>query len=777
MIVPHDPSQTGNGADGDDRLPRHARSMVRALLRDLRDYAVCILDRNGFVSTWSHGARLLNGYTDEEIIGSHLSRLYPPEAVRRGAPAVELETAARTGRFEDEGWRVRKDGSRFWANVIVTSLHDEAGQLTGFLKITRDLTERRQREQQTRESEERFRMLVEGVRDYAIFTLDVGGHVTTWNAGARHIKGYEPHEIIGSHFSRFYPPEAVARHWPEHELRIATLEGRFEDEGWRVRKDGTRFWANVVITALRDHEGKLRGFSKITRDLTERRRHEEALRRSEERLRLMIEAVSEYALFMIDPRGFVSSWNSGAERILDYRAEDIIGRHVANVYRPVEVAEDAPWRELAEAAASGRLDREAWRIRRDGSHFPARTIISPLRDAQGELYGYAHLIQDLTQQRHAETLESLASRMNEFIAMLAHELRNPLAPIRNAISLMQRKGLGDPVLESMRQAIERQTITLERIVNDLLDVSRVARGKFAIERRPIDLAQVVAHAAEPYVAIAARNDQTLTLEVPAEPLPLSGDTVRLMQVVSNLLSNALKFTEPQGRITVSVTREGDEAALRVRDNGRGIAPEMLHRVFDLFVQGEEPLHRPEGGLGVGLALVRSIVQLHGGRVEAQSGGLGCGSEFIVRLPTVESLPVPKEAAAKSDGPELPRRRILLADDNADAATTLDLLLQSLGQETRVAHDGEEALELIESFRPDIVMLDIGMPKINGYDVAQRLRAARSGAVLVAITGWGQEADRQRAREAGFDHHFVKPVSEAALRRVICVSGLPEQGPG
>ncbi|HYK24890.1 MAG TPA: PAS domain-containing protein, partial [Steroidobacteraceae bacterium] len=303
-------SHSGPNGEGENRS---LQTVLRAIVRDLKGFAVFLLDAEGRIQSWSSGAEAISGYSAAEVFGGPLARLFPADESER--PARALATAAAHGRFEDEGWQVRRDGSRYWANLAVTALHQEGDTLGGFLAISRDVSERLARERDLKESQERFRMLIDGVRDYAIFTLDARGYVRSWNTGARQIKGYDADEIIGSHFSRFYPPEAIASGWPDHELRVASMEGRFEDEGWRLRKDGTRFWANVVITALRDESGELKGFTKITRDLSERRRREEELRQSEQRFRLLVESVHDYALFMLDSLGFVSSWNAGAERI------------------------------------------------------------------------------------------------------------------------------------------------------------------------------------------------------------------------------------------------------------------------------------------------------------------------------------------------------------------------------------------------------------------------------------------------------------------------------
>jgi len=295
----------------------------RRLVDSVRDYAIFLLDTQGHVVSWNQGAERLKGYRPDDIIGRHFSVFYPPAAIEKRWPQYELETAARLGRFEDEGWRVRKDGSYFWANVIITAIHGDDGKLMGFSKVTRDLTERRENEERLRQSEERFRLLVDGVQDYAIFMLDTEGRIMSWNQGARRLKGYTAPEVIGKSFSIFYPPEALERGWPATELREAMRLGHFEDEGWRVRKDGTRFWANVVITALRDSDGTLRGFSKITRDLSDRRAQEDRLRQSEERLRLVLEGIQDYAILMLDPTGLITSWNNGAGRITGYAESDV----------------------------------------------------------------------------------------------------------------------------------------------------------------------------------------------------------------------------------------------------------------------------------------------------------------------------------------------------------------------------------------------------------------------------------------------------------------------
>jgi PAS domain S-box-containing protein len=623
----------------------------------------------------------------------------------------------------------------------------------------------------TRSESELYKLVVEQTKDYAVFVLDPTGHIMTWNLGAERIKGYAPEDIIGRHFSTFYTRDAVESKWPDHELKVATTEGRFEDEGWRVRKDGSRFWASVIITALRDENGKLLGFSKITRDLTDRRMHEEALRQSEERFRLLIEGVVDYAIFMLDTEGIITSWNSGAQRIKGYRPDEIIGRHFAAFYPPEDVKDGKPWEELALARRTGRAENEGWRLKKNGERFWARAVVSALYDSEGHLRGFAKVTQDLSERRHVQELENAARNVNEFIAILAHELRNPLAPIRNAVKVMAGAPAGGEVHDAMRDMIDRQSAQLGRIVDDMLDIARITRGQLTVARKPVDMRTIIEYAIETAGPAIERGMHAVDTRVPDTPVTVNGDSNRLAQLLSNLLSNAARYTPKGGQIAVELEVDNDDAVMRVRDNGQGIDAESLPRIFDMFVQGRTALERVEGGLGIGLALARKIAELHDGTLEARSAGVSKGSEFTLRLPLLPAADIASAGAAPrvaAEPPPMVARRVLVVDDNSDAASALEALLRSLGHETRVAYDGLEALRLAREFHPDVVLLDIGMPGLDGYEVARRLRALgnQPKVKIVAVTGWGQEADRQRSREAGFDVHLVKPVDANDLTRVL-----------
>ncbi len=565
---------------------------------------------------------------------------------------------------------------------------------------------------------ELYRIATEQAKDYALLMLDPGGVIITWNAGAERIKGYTAEQIIGRHFSVFYTRESVERGWPAYELKVAAAEGRFEDEGWRVRRDGSQFWASVVITALRDEAGRLLGFSKITRDLTVRRQHEEALRQSEERFRLLIEGVTDYSIFMLDPEGIVTSWNSGAERIKGYRREEIIGKHFSRFYLPEEAAAGRPWEELACARREGRAEDEGWRVKKDGSRFWARVVVNALYDSAGRLQGFAKITQDLTERRHLHDLETATRNLSEFLAILAHELRNPLAPIRTAVQVMQKSPDEAPTQTAMRAMIDRQSAHLERLLDDMLDVARMTRGRLEIEHELVALDDVIRLALETSQPAIEAARHRLRVDSDTRSLIVRGDRDRLAQLLANLLNNAARYTPAGGDITIRLAAEDGHAQVTVRDTGRGIEAGQIDHVFEMFVQGSKTGRRAGEGLGIGLALARRIAELHGGTLTVASAGDGQGSAFTLKVPLAQ----PPQPASAADAPQpVPAsvaRGVLMVDHNVAAAVSLRLLLTSLGHEAAAVHDGRQALAAAAGFHPDIVLLDIGLPDIDGYEVAR-----------------------------------------------------------
>lgn len=606
----------------------------------------------------------------------------------------------------------------------------------------------------------RFQLLVEAVIDYGIFMLDPTGHVVSWNPGAEKLKGYTRGEILGQHFSVFYPPEVVAIGWPKEELRRATECGRFEDEGWRVRKDGTRFWANVIITALRDSSGQLTGFAKITRDLTERREHENALRQSEARFRLLVDSVHDYAIFMLDVNGNVRSWNAGAQALKGFTAEEIIGRHFSAFYTPEDQAAGKPANGLAAAREHGRTEQEGWRVRKDGSLFWANVVVTAMRDERGELIGFAKVTRDMTERRRLEELERSGRMMSQFLAMLAHELRNPLAPMRNAVTLMQLEPSTNPALRSARDILDRQLTHVTRLVDDLLDIGRLTTGKIRLQREDVSVSDLVARAVETARPLTEARHHTLTIELPPQPVHVDADPTRLSQIMQNLLVNAAKYTPDGGRVAVKAIAADGFVTISVSDNGRGIAHGDLPRIFELFAQGDNGTPN-DSGLGVGLTLARSLAEMHGGRLDAESPGPGQGSTFLLRLPLGQHQERPAAEAA-------PALKVLVVDDNRDSADSACAIIRMLGYDAECAYDGTSALTTAARWQPDMVLLDLAMPGLDGYMTLGRLRKlpAMDRAHVVAMTGYGSKEDRHRTADAGFDGHLTKPVELDALTRLI-----------
>jgi PAS domain S-box-containing protein len=497
---------------------------------------------------------------------------------------------------------------------------------------------------------------------------------------------------------------------------------------------------------------------------------------SEERFRRIVETANE-GIWVLDAEARVTFVNQRMADLLGLDPARMLGRPKWDFLRGKDRERVRELFARRRAGVAEQLD--VCFEHREGRPVWMLMAAQPLFDELGAFQGTLDMFTDVTDRKRLETelqqrLEQVAAldrSKDEFIATLSHELRNPLAPIRNAVALLEGAEPG-PELDSIRSLLERQVGLLTRLLDDLLDATRFSRGRLAIRPERVELAAIVSNAVEscrPRIELA---DQLLAVELPEEPVVLYADPARLAQVFTNLLDNAAKFAGRGGRIELSATRQGTEVVVCVRDDGIGIDPEQLPRVFEMFAQAESALERRHAGLGIGLALVRGFVELHGGRVEAHSEGRGKGSEFVVRLPLAPEAT--RQAAASAPAPKPGRvRRVLVVDDNRDATESLVRLLGRCGHEVRAAYDGPEALAAAEEFQPEAVLLDIGLPGMNGYEVARRLRARpwAAATVLVAITGWGQSSDKERAVSAGIDHHLTKPVDFARLR------GLLEQAPG
>ena len=913
---------------------RASEERFRLLVEGATDHAIFMLDPHGRVASWNSGAERIKGYRADEVLGQHISRFYPAEAVAEGKPDRALRAAAAVGKYEEEGWRLRQDGSRFWASVVLTALRDEAGNLRGFSKITRDRSERKRAEEAARrlleeeaarraaeehaaairEQREWFRTTLASIGD-AVITTDTEGRVTFLNPVAEALTGWS--EQTGAHgtpletvFNILHEQTRVPVENPvTRALREGTVVG-LANHTVLLARDGTERPIDDSAAPIRDARGRMVGVVLVFRDVTQRRRTEleiielnRGLHRRVTEFQTLLDVLPVGIALAEDPecRGIwsnpalarllglpahanVSLSASAPERpnfkvydgdcelspdelpiqvaiatgqpvsgvkhdilladgtrrnLLQYAVplHDEQGRVRGGLYVGVDVTEqermqkalreaEARWRTMTEAlpnlvwtdlpdgqcdwlstqwskytgipesellglrwletvihpddrertmqcwqaacADEGNYDLE-YRIRRhDGAYHWFKTRGVPIRDNEGKIVYWFGTCTDIEDIKRLETaLREADRRKNEFLATLAHELRNPLAPIRTGLQVLRLSA--DPAeQEQARAMMERQLGQMVRLIDDLLDISRLSRDKLELRKARVSLASVVDNAVETARPHIDARGQTLTVTLPPGPVVLDADLTRLAQVLWNLLNNSAKYTDPGGRIELSARVEGGEVVVAVRDTGIGIPAEALPRLFGLFSQVDHSLERAEGGLGIGLALVKGLVEMHGGSAEARSDGLGRGSEFLVRLPLaagdVEETRPPAAAVPAAAS----RRRILIVDDNRDGAATLTLMLTLLGHETRTGHDGLEALELAEAFRPQVMLLDIGLPKLNGYDTCRRIREQPWGRdiFIVAVTGWGQEDDRRRSLEAGFDHHLVKPVAHAVLTELL-----------
>ncbi|HEY9422002.1 MAG TPA: ATP-binding protein [Thermoanaerobaculia bacterium] len=478
-----------------------------------------------------------------------------------------------------------------------------------------------------------------------------------------------------------------------------------------------------------------------------------------DRLRVALDAIGD-AVVMADDQGRITFMNRAAEDLAGVDGENALGRPLAGLFQPLD-----------ESSYEKAFRRS---LLLDGRQVEA--ALDPLRDGEGTVTGAILILRDVTERqrleeelrKRAEELAGSDRRKDQFLAMLAHELRNPLAPIRNAVELMRQVENIDPAFQHSREMVERQVKHLARLVDDLLDISRITQGSIRLRKEVVVLANVVERAVEANRSLLESRGHKLTVQLPPEPIRLEADPARLEQILSNLLNNAARYTMPGGKIWVAASQEGDEALIRVRDTGIGVPPDVLERVFEPFMQSDDSLARSDGGLGVGLTLVRSLVEIHGGRVEAHSPGLGQGSEFVIRLPARVPVDLAAPAAEPAVAYATRSLKILVVEDNVDAAESLASLLRLWNHDVSVVHDGRTALEAARLHQPEVVLLDIGLPGLDGYQVAQRLRdeVGLDHALLVAMTGYGQPEDRRRSREAGIHHHFVKPVEPSVLRNLL-----------
>jgi PAS domain S-box-containing protein len=792
---------------------------LRVTLASIGD-AVISTDTLGRVTFLNAVAEALTGWPSQEAKGRDLPDVFNiiNEQTRRPAenPALRaLREGAIVG-LANHTVLIARDGTERPIDDSAAPIRDESGTISGAVLVFRDVTERRRAE----EAQARLAAIVE-FSDDAIVSKTLEGIITSWNHGAERLFGHTALEAVGRPITLIIPPERL---YEERMIleRIRRGESVEHFETVRVTKSGRRIDISVTVSPLRDGQGHLIGASKIARDISERKQAEGALREQARLLRQVAEAalsihsagsldsvqgvIAAEARRILGARRAVSSVTVGEDcsqaisAVSSSRQDESsrdypippgladICAEVCRTNRPMRLTQA----DLEAHPALGNMGDDAHPLR------PQRSwLAAPLVSRGGRNLGLIHVSDKVTNKDDGDFSESeeavlaqlahVASvaienarlyaelreqdrRKDEFLALLAHELRNPLAPLRNGLQVMRLASADAGAVHEARAMMERQLAHMVRLIDDLLDISRITCNKMELRRARLLLADVVNHAVEGARPTIEAGGHELVISLPADPVVLDADLTRLAQVFANLLTNSAKYTEPGGRIWLTAFEEDGQAVVSVRDTGIGIPAEALPRIFDMFSQLDRNIERATGGLGIGLALVKGLVEMHGGTVSAESDGEGKGSTFTVRLPAQRTAPQAPSDTCSDVEPvgSSPTRRILVVDDNRDSAASMASLLRLLGNDVRTAHDGIEAVNAAEEFRPDLILMDVGMPRLSGYEATRRIRARPWGrsVIIIALTGWGQEVDRIQSREFGCNGHLVKPVDLAELKQFL-----------
>ena len=753
-----------------------AKEILRAALATIED-AVVVTDASGNVTFMNPVAESLTGWSESEGRGRPLHDVFQilEETARQPAsnPSATALVEARSVRVANHTVLVSRTGAEIPIDESATPLLDEEGRVAGSVLVFRSVGARRRAEEALQTSERELSEFFEHA-SVGMHWVGPDGIVLRVNRAELHMLGYSREEYLGHHISEFH----VDKHVIDDMLwRLRAGDELREVEARMWCKDGTI--KHVVIDSNVHWENDNFIHTRcFVRDITDRTQIEEA----RARLAAIVES-SQDAIIAKSLTGEILSWNAGAERLLGYRADEIVGKPVMLLVPADHQEEEAGI--MSRLARGERIDElETLRVAKDGRHIEVSLSISPIRGHAGHLIGASSIARDISARRRAEqtnaellaALKEADRRKDEFLAMLAHELRNPLAPIRNAVHILRAKSPPVPDLQWAREVIDRQAAQMSRLVDDLLDVSRITRGKIELRRERIELATVVRSAVEASRPLIEKWGHELTVNLPTDPVLLDADLTRLSQVLLNLLNNAAKYTEQGGKIVLNAAEDGAQVVIRVRDNGMGIPRDQIASVFEMFTQLDRSLDRSHGGLGIGLTLVRQLVLMHGGSVEAHSEGPGTGSEFVVRLPAWRAQSQSGQNAVGEHQPTLPRCRILVVDDNEDAADSLGMVLRMMGSEVLTANDGLEAVGAAAVFQPQVILMDLGLPKLSGYEAARRIRNEQGASVLlIAVTGWGQDDDRRRSEVAGFDYHLTKPVAFEKLQKLLAgrVPGFAE----
>jgi PAS domain S-box-containing protein len=771
---------------------RAEREWLQITLASIAD-AVITTDPEGRVMSVNPVASRLTGWGPHEAAGRPLGKVFRvvQERSRRtdDLPIAKVVGDGQVVISDDEAVLIARDGTARSIEHNAAPIRDSRGRVKGVVIVFRDITERRRAEQAQRESEERFRQLAYHINDVFWVHEPDGPRLAYVSPAYQSLWGrpcQSLYERPSSYLEAVHPEDRERAILAHHCL----IGGEATADEYRiVRPDGTIRWVWDRGFPIRDESGRVVRIAGIAEDITERKRIEQALREGEEHFRTLADATP------------VLIWGSGTDgrcnyfnkRWLDFTgraAEEQMGEGWTGGVHPDDLGRClGTYVSAFEARTPFTME---YRLRRyDGEYRWVLDTGVPRFTPDGAFSGYIGSCLDITDRRRAEEdLRESDRRKEEFLAVLSHELRNPLAPMQTALDLLDQAGPGGDGSGQELAVIRRQVRNLKRLVDDLLDVSRISRGKIELRKGPVELAPLLAQTVAAVRPILHEHSHELRVSIPEGSIVVDADPTRLEQIFSNLLLNSDKYTPQGGRIWLDVEPSQGEVVIRVRDTGIGIEPDLLPKVFDLFLQGERRVGLSHEGGGIGLSLAKNLVELHGGTITAHSHGPNRGSEFVVSLPSISGVRPEGEQAPKAIRPEMfesvTRRRVLIVDDNVQAADGLGRLMSAaLGQEVRVVYNGRSALQMAGSFLPEVVLLDLEMTGMDGYEVASRLREGPecAGALIVAVTGWGHEEDRRRSREMGFDLHLVKPVTARDLRDMLAnhkpkleEDGFPAQVP-
>lgn len=757
------------------------RERLQAAFSSIGD-GVIVCDQNLSVIYLNPVSERLTGWSESEARGQAISNVFRIISAETKQPLINpAARAVKEGHvvgLVNPALLISRSGTEIPIDDSTSPIRDSRHNITGAIIVFRDVTARRNEELRLHEAAELTRSIVDTLGELVV-VLDEDMQVLHVNRAFSTAFQLTDDRILGR--SIYQIDDGQWDLVAVHELLEGTTEKSNRETFIEMEQRGSHSGHKFLrLTANKFEAGSNRkeALLLVISDVTEERALAEKNRRQEHHMKWFLEQIKDYAIFTMDVDCRATSWNKGVKQVLGFDEDEFLGHNILTlIFPPDAQAAGIPEIEFSLAALDQSACDDRWMMRKGGTKFWASGITTSIRDQDNRLIGYCKVMRDLTSAKKAQDdLSALATqlaemdgRKNEFLATLAHELRNPLAPIKNAVQLMGMLKI-DPEINELRQMMARQVEQLVRLIDDLLDVSRIGRGKISLRTEVVDLRAIIDAAVEASAPFIAENGQQLIVDVPQnEEVRVNGDPTRLTQVVSNLLNNSAKYSAAGSQIDLNILVENDMAVIRVRDNGIGIAPDVLQTIFHMFSQGDDALERGSTGLGIGLTLVKTLVELHHGTVVAQSEGVGKGSTFTVRLPVVASMKAIISAPVNIAHGAITRTfKVLIVEDMRALRVITARLLEKLGHIVEVAENGPLALLKLDGFTPDVIFSDIAMPGMTGYELAHRIRQRPecSQTYLVALTGFGQSADREKALDAGFHEHMVKPVDIALLQSLF-----------